>query len=56
MVNITYCDMLGVTKLAKPDIFLRICTHTHTIIIIIDLCPPMPTHAIQLAHMYSKIV
>ena len=29
----------------KPNIFLRICAHTHTITISIDLCPPMSTHA-----------
>ena len=55
---------------AKPNIFLRICTHTQTIPISSDLCPPMPTHimtcvhpcppmpthATQIAPMCSKIV
>ena len=54
----------------EPNIFLRICTHTQTIPINSDLCPPkpthsmtcvhpclpMPTHIIQIAPMYSKIV
>ena len=45
---------------AEPNIFLRICTHAHTITISNDLCSPIalpvPTHAIQIAPMYSKIV
>ena len=36
--------------LAEPNIFLRICTHTHTIPINNDLCPPMPTHSMTCAH------
>jgi hypothetical protein len=46
--------MLGCT--AEPNIFLQICTQTQTITISNDLCPPMPTHVIQIAPMYSKIV
>jgi hypothetical protein len=38
--------------LVEPYIFLRICTHTQTITISNDLCPPMPTHGIQIAPMY----
>jgi hypothetical protein len=38
---------LGEDKVAEPNIFLRICTHTQIITISSDLCPPMPTHAIQ---------
>ena len=37
----------------EPNIFLRICTHTQTIPISSNL---MPTHAIQIAPMYSKVV
>ena len=36
--------------------FLRSCTHTQTTSIHNDLCPPMPTHAIQITPMYSKII
>ena len=36
----------------KPDIFLQICTHTRTITINSDMCPAMPSHAIQIAPMY----
>ena len=34
----------------KPNIFLRICTHTQTIPINNDLCPPTPTHSMTCAH------
>jgi hypothetical protein len=34
----------------EPNIFLRICTHTHTITISSDLCPSMPTHSMTCAH------
>jgi hypothetical protein len=36
-------------------IVLQICIHTQTITISSDLCPPMLTHAIQIAPMYSKL-
>ena len=35
---------------AEPNIFLWICTHTQTITISIDLCPPMPIHSMTSAH------
>jgi hypothetical protein len=35
---------------AEPNIFLRICTHIHTITISNDLCSPMPTHSMTCAH------
>jgi hypothetical protein len=35
---------------AEPNIFLRICTHSHTITISSDPCPPMPTHSMTCAH------
>ena len=44
----------NITFTSKPNIFLRICTHTQTIIN--DLWPPMATHAIQIVPVYSKIV
>jgi hypothetical protein len=28
-------------RVVEPNIFLRICTHTQTITISIDLCPPI---------------
>jgi len=34
----------------EPNIFLRVCTHTQTIPISNDLCPPMPTHSMTCAH------
>ena len=30
-----------VPSISKPNVFLQICTHTHTIPIDNDLCPPM---------------
>ena len=39
---------------SKAQHFLRILYPYHTIAIINDLYPPMPTHAIQIASMYSK--
>ena len=36
--------------LAEPNIFLLICTHTQTIPISNDLCPPTPTHSMACAH------
>ena len=37
---------------SEPNIFLQICTHTQTITISNDLCPPMPTHSMTCAHQY----
>jgi hypothetical protein len=39
----------------EPNIFVQICTHTQTLTINSDLCPPMPTHVIQIVSVYSKI-
>jgi hypothetical protein len=34
-------ELLHGISVPEPNIFLRICTHTQTITISIDLCPPM---------------
>jgi hypothetical protein len=47
--------MIGKTT-TKPNIFLRICTHTQTIPISSDLCPPMPTHSMTCAHPYPPML
>ena len=39
-----------IANLAEPNIFLRICTHTQTIPISSDLCPPMSTHNMTCVH------
>jgi hypothetical protein len=38
----------------EPDIFLRICTHTQTITISNDLCPPVPTMLFKLRPCIQK--
>ena len=40
----------GDVWLPEPNIFLRNCTHTQTMTVSSDLCPPMPTHSMTCAH------
>jgi hypothetical protein len=48
--NIWYINCWALAYPAEPNIFLRVCTHTQTIPISNDLCPPMPTHSMTWAH------
>jgi hypothetical protein len=40
----------------EPNISLRICTHTQTMTISNNLCPPMPTHSMTCAHSCPFLV
>jgi hypothetical protein len=40
---------------SEPNIFLRICTHTQTITIISNLCPPMPPMLFKLRPCIQKL-
>ena len=55
----TICNhffMVVSATIAEPNIFLRICTHTHIIPISIDLCPPKSTHSKSCVHPCPPIL
>jgi hypothetical protein len=48
-------ELLHGISVPEPNIFLRICTHTQTITISIDLCPPIALHVPTHAHPHHDM-